>query len=116
MTLKQCLSICVEGVLLLIMPCRAPEKVVPDTSAPLYPSDLDIRPVVLHKEESGSSPRPRGSGKLLTSLQGVGLALLRLEHVEAVMQGNLQLQIIDESGKTRVVSPRWPRWWPRQQE
>lgn len=96
------------------MPCRTLEKVVPDTSAPLYPPNLDIRPVVLHKEESGSSPRPRGSGKLLTSLQGIGLALLRLEHVEAVMQGNMQLQIVDESGEMRVV-PRWPRWWPRQQ-
>ncbi len=96
-----------------MMSCRSPENVVPNASSPLYPSGLDIRPVVLQREESRSSPRPRGSGKLLTSVQGVGLALLRLEQVEAVLQGSLQLQI-DDNGKTMAVSPRWPSWWPRQ--
>lgn len=82
---------------------------VPNPSSPLHHFGIEIRPVVL----KGNTPRPRGSGKLLTSVQGVGLALLRLEHVEGVMQGNLQLQI-DTNGKMMAVSPRWPSWWPRQ--
>ncbi|KAK2466161.1 hypothetical protein APHAL10511_001803 [Amanita phalloides] len=96
----------------LTRPYRPPENVASNPSAPLYPSGLDIRTVALH-EEYKNSPRPRSSGKLLTSLQGVGLALLRLEHVEAVMKGNMQLQFVDKE-KTWAVTPRWPSWWPRQ--
>ncbi|KAF4619123.1 hypothetical protein D9613_005200 [Agrocybe pediades] len=55
--------------------------------------------------------RPRGTGKLLSSTKDVGLALLRLEHISAVRNGTVQLQIDVESRKINVV-PFWPDWWP----
>ncbi|PFH51455.1 hypothetical protein AMATHDRAFT_74997 [Amanita thiersii Skay4041] len=94
-------------------PHKRPEDYVsPDPDAPSHPIGVEIRPAVVPKEGL-SAPRPRGAGKLLTSLQGVGLALLRLEHVEAVTKGNLQLQF-ENTGKTWTVSPWWPSWWPHQ--
>ncbi|KAM6495944.1 Aminomethyltransferase folate-binding domain containing protein [Amanita muscaria] len=90
---------------------RLPETISPNPNAPLYPTGLDIRPVIVQKDKEQSTPRPRGTGKLLTSLQGVGLALLRLEHVEAVMKGTMQLQL-HEGERTWSVSPWQPSWWP----
>ncbi|KIL70120.1 hypothetical protein M378DRAFT_156176 [Amanita muscaria Koide BX008] len=87
------------------------ETISPNPNAPLYPTGLDIRPVIVQKDKEQSTPRPRGTGKLLTSLQGVGLALLRLEHVEAVMKGTMQLQL-HEGERTWSVSPWQPSWWP----
>ncbi|KAF8640114.1 hypothetical protein AX17_001350 [Amanita inopinata Kibby_2008] len=94
---------------------RPHDRLSVDPSALSHPTGLDIRPIVVEKEGSQSAPRPRGAGRLLTSSQGIGLALLRLEHVEAVMKGALQLQFENE-GKTWRVLPWWPSWWPRQSE
>jgi transferase CAF17, mitochondrial len=66
---------------------------------------------------SRPNPRPRGTGKLLSSVRGVGLALLRLEHVEGLHQGLLKLTA--EKGTEEVskkiwsISPWWPVWWPK---
>lgn len=62
--------------------------------------------------------RPRGTGKLLSSTQGVGLALLRLEHVAAVEEdrASLEFEVAEEegssSGSKYAVRPWRPDWWP----
>ena len=95
---------------------RPQETVTP--SAPCFPKNVDLRPVIHSKaDENRPSPRPRGTGKLLTSHQGIGLALLRLEHVEGAERGDLGLhfETTTEAGEgTWAVSPWWPEWWPRQ--
>jgi transferase CAF17, mitochondrial len=63
--------------------------------------------------------RIRGSGKLLTAFQGLGLALLRSEQVEAVVQGQADLKVQSESVGIDValkVQPWWPEAWPTQTE
>ncbi|KAJ3971284.1 Aminomethyltransferase folate-binding domain-containing protein [Lentinula raphanica] len=70
--------------------------------------DTDIKP-----SNTTGGPRPRGTGKLLSNLHGVGLALLRAEQVEGVASGNLELNFTSESGASWTVRPWWPEWWPR---
>ncbi|KAE9410419.1 Aminomethyltransferase folate-binding domain-containing protein [Gymnopus androsaceus JB14] len=67
-----------------------------------FASDLDIRPSIT---SGGSGPRPRGSGKLLSTSHGIGLALLRAEH----------LNFTSENGTSWSVIPWWPEWWPQRQ-
>ncbi|TFK75976.1 Aminomethyltransferase folate-binding domain-containing protein [Pluteus cervinus] len=86
---------------------------IQDASNDVLSADLDIRPRVV-SESSSRGPRPRGGGKLLSSHSGVGLALLRLEHVEATLRGDLVLELESPSGERRIVSPRWPAWWPKE--
>lgn len=73
-----------------------------------------MRAVVIRPPEDGSRvPRPRGNGKLLTSTQGIGLALLRLEHVEGAEKGDLRIDfdVASEDGRaTWGVSHWWPDW------
>lgn len=60
-------------------------------------------------------PRPRGTGKLHSSTQGVGLALLRLEHVEMVLKGEAAFELdalLDEGTSKLEVMPWRPSWWP----
>lgn len=94
-----------------------PEEIVTPSSEVYLPGQ-DIRPSVIQRTgESGSVPKPRGSGKLLSSAQGLGLALLRLEHVEGVQKGDLRLEFEAANGQdmvTKAVSPWWPDWWPKQ--
>lgn len=74
----------------------------------------DIKAVSANPNRQG--PRPRGTGKLLSSRGGVGLALLRLEHVAGVEKGDLDLEFEVANGdKTSKwsISPWWPDWWPR---
>lgn len=75
------------------------------------PIDSDIR---VGYEENVPEPRPRvrGTGKLLSSTHSVGLALMRLEHVDLVEKGILKFRI-DDNWK---VSHWWPEWWPRRQD
>ncbi|KAJ7593385.1 Aminomethyltransferase folate-binding domain-containing protein [Mycena floridula] len=68
--------------------------------------DIRARPV-----ENRQVARPRGYGKLLTSVRGVGLALLRLEHLESVNAGDLRLEL-EGSEQPLYVSYWWPDWWP----
>lgn len=80
------------------------------------PSNVDIRinltqPAV----DGGHRPRPRASGKLLTSIQGVGLALLRLEQVESVEKGDAKFIVEQKDGETTSmwnITPWRPAWWP----
>jgi len=56
-------------------------------------------------------------------MQGVGLALLRLEHVAGVASGQLGLgfefeEVEEEEKVTRKcgVTSWWPDWWPTRPE
>ena len=84
---------------------------------PSFPSDLDIRTQRTEADDGTPKPRPRGTGKLLSSTNGVGLALLRLEHVAAVENGTatLEMEVGEEKAKWRVT-PWWPDWWPHMPE
>lgn len=73
------------------------------------PVNSDIR-TEYNGNATESRPRIRGTGKLLSSTQGVGLALLRLEQVDLVEKGVLNFHI-DDSWK---ISYWWPDWWPKQ--
>lgn len=86
----------------------------PEFSSAAFGGHSDIKAVSANPDRQG--PRPRGTGKLLSSHGGVGLALLRLEHVAAVERGDLQLEFeVADGDKTYKwsVSPWWPHWWPR---
>ncbi|EPQ59268.1 Aminomethyltransferase folate-binding domain-containing protein [Gloeophyllum trabeum ATCC 11539] len=90
---------------------------LPANGATFQPG-LDVRASVNHSpDDSRPMPRPRGTGKLLSSTQGVGLALLRLEHVEGWEKGDIGLSFEEGEQKTNwSISPWWPDWWPRQTE
>ena len=66
--------------------------------------------------------RPRGTGKLLSTVNDVGLALLRLEHVEGLERGDLKFELLGGEVGTPVddaqwlVTPWWPDWWPKKVE
>ena len=84
-----------------------------------FSAGYDIRPKVIStpSESASPRPRPRGTGKLLSTTQGVGLALLRLEQVEAFERGEIQLAFETEEGAESVksswgVTPWRPSWWP----
>ncbi|KAI0722962.1 Aminomethyltransferase folate-binding domain-containing protein [Earliella scabrosa] len=81
---------------------------------PVIPPQTDIRPQLLQVgDDSAPRPRPRGTGKLLSSKKGVGLAVLRLEQVEAVEQGKARFTLTSGEGQDWTVTPYWPDWWPR---
>ncbi|KAG5638998.1 hypothetical protein H0H81_007906 [Sphagnurus paluster] len=92
-------------------------EISPSLDAPSFPTNISIQPTVVRQpDDKRTIPRPRGTGKLLSSEQGVGLALLRLEHVEAAERGDLRLEFNVESGEGRgtwAVSHWWPDWWPQ---
>ncbi|KIM46253.1 hypothetical protein M413DRAFT_441333 [Hebeloma cylindrosporum] len=81
-----------------------------------FPHNLDLKPVSVNPDRQG--PRPRGTGKLLSTHKGVGLALLRMEHVSGVQQGDLRLEFeVSNAGdktSTWIASPWWPDWWPQE--
>ncbi|RDB22593.1 putative transferase CAF17, mitochondrial [Hypsizygus marmoreus] len=91
-----------------------PEIAEPIPNAPSYPSHLEIHPTIIRRpEDNRTVPRPRGTGKLLTTQQGLGLAVLRLEHVEGVEKGDLRLEFNVANGEkqdTWAVSHWWPEW------
>ncbi|KAI0699432.1 hypothetical protein BC835DRAFT_1459730 [Cytidiella melzeri] len=73
-----------------------------------FTPDIDIRAVNKDSPTEGSPKvRQRGSGKLLSSTRGVGLALLRLESLE------FELPSEDGSASSKwAVNPWRPHWWP----
>ncbi|KAI0301822.1 hypothetical protein B0F90DRAFT_1809932 [Multifurca ochricompacta] len=89
---------------------------------PQFTAGLNIHASVAHAPGEGRIARPRGTGRLLSTVRGVGLALLRLEHVEGLEKGNLKFELLDgEAGAsdndTRwLVAPWWPGWWPKEVE
>lgn len=76
-------------------------------------TDKTIKPLVLDAGEN--IRKPRGTGKLLNSVKGIGLALLRMDHLEAVDKGGVGL-MIGEGAEQRRVSYWYPDWWPRKVE
>lgn len=85
-------------------------------------SGLDIRASLTHAPGEGRVARPRGTGKLLSTFRDVGLALLRLEHVEGLEKGDLKFELVDEGAVAStnttptLVTPWWPDWWPKDVE
>ena len=77
------------------------------------PADRTIKPLVLGT--GGDIRKPRGTGKLLNSVKGIGLALLRTDHLEATDRGGVCL-VIGEGEKQRRVSHWYPDWWPHRVE
>jgi transferase CAF17, mitochondrial len=85
---------------------------------------LDIRASRTHVPGEGRIARPRGTGKLLSTIKEVGLALLRLEHVEGLERGDLKFELqgeevgaSDKGEDTQwLVTPWWPDWWPNKVE
>ncbi|KAJ3485042.1 hypothetical protein NLI96_g5233 [Meripilus lineatus] len=87
-----------------------------ENAIPPLEAGQDIK-VVLSERGQGDAPRPRprGTGKLLSSVKGVGLALLRLEHVNMVLKGSATFQLDVSSGSEQHqanVLPWIPSWWP----
>ena len=95
---------------------------------PSFSPGLDIRASIIPASSNAEKPvsHPRGTGKLLSSTQGVGLALLRLEHAEGAQQGDVALGFDFEEGeesdgrekvkRSWNVTPWWPDWWPTKPE
>lgn len=83
-----------------------------DVSVSSFPADIHVTTT-----SSNESPRParsRPAGKLLHSTQNVGLALLRLDHVQSTAPTTAtpsRLQVETTSGKL-YVHPWRPSWWP----
>ncbi|KAJ7283717.1 Aminomethyltransferase folate-binding domain-containing protein [Mycena rebaudengoi] len=94
--------------------------VVPSPQLRSFPPGLDIRGASTQPANTDKpQPRPRGTGKLLDSIHGVGLALLRLEQVEAAEKGTLQFSLdveTDGDSSTWGVSHWRPEWWPRREQ
>ncbi|KAJ7129754.1 Aminomethyltransferase folate-binding domain-containing protein [Mycena epipterygia] len=102
-------------------PDSPPSQIIaPSPDMPSFAAGLDIRSVATHSnDEDKPRPRPRGNGKLLSSSNGLGLALLRMEHVEAAEQGTLafSMDVETEGAKTNWGVSHWrPDWWPRREE
>ncbi|OCB87494.1 Aminomethyltransferase folate-binding domain-containing protein [Sanghuangporus baumii] len=85
-------------------PKGSPQNAVPSANA-------DIR-VEYEETVTELRPRVRGTGKLLSSTEGVGLAIMRLEQVDLVEKGILKFRI----GESWDVSHWWPDWWPRRED
>ena len=93
-----------------------------EPATPLPPIGVDVRlavPPSLENEleEGVRKPRPRPTGKLLAAVphEGgvVGLALLRLEHLDSVERGELNLTVGNEDGANWTICHRWPEWFPK---
>ncbi|KAF9263473.1 Aminomethyltransferase folate-binding domain-containing protein [Marasmius fiardii PR-910] len=86
-----------------------------ELSTTKFSPGLDIKPTLLSSSEQ-RVPRPRGSGRLLSSTHGLGLALMRLEHLAGVEKKELDLRLRSESDdnlKTYHIEHWWPEWWPQ---
>ena len=106
-------SSCARSFTCLTMPRLSDADTLPQND-PVIPPQTDIRPQLLQVgDDSAPRPRPRGTGKLLSSKKGVGLAVLRLEQVEAVEQGKARFTLTSGEGQDWNVTPYWPDWWPR---
>ncbi|KAI0069056.1 Aminomethyltransferase folate-binding domain-containing protein [Artomyces pyxidatus] len=97
-----------------ILPVVIHEPTQTPTSKPHPTTDsfspgTEVRASLTHAPSEGRTARPRRAGKLLSNTRGVGLALLRLEHVE---KGDLKFELELTGGDIRVLLPWWPDWWP----
>lgn len=85
---------------------------------PSTPTSVDLRP---SSTSQASTARPRKAGKLLSSTQGVGLAMLRLDdHLGAAINGDegysYDLELVGQSDSASAekwkVTPWRPEFWP----
>ncbi|EIW82373.1 Aminomethyltransferase folate-binding domain-containing protein, partial [Coniophora puteana RWD-64-598 SS2] len=101
-----------------------PEGLARSLFLPRLPTGLSITPSAKSRTdvpEGTRVPRPRGHGTLLSSLTtqdtALGLALLRLEHVQAAERGDIELlldgPVVEGVGEISV-NHWWPDWWPTQ--
>jgi transferase CAF17, mitochondrial len=76
----------------------------------------DIRVRAITTGDGPPKPRPRGVGKLLSSIDDIGLAVLRLEQVIAVEKGDSTFYVQGTEGEPDsteyTVHPWRPDWWP----
>lgn len=83
-----------------------------ETQSTVFEPGWEIFPV--SSPTSKRAPRPRGPGKLLSSIGNLGLALLRLEHVENVNEGlalfEMEVGVVERQA-WRIVNS-WPSGWP----
>ncbi|KAJ7700021.1 Aminomethyltransferase folate-binding domain-containing protein [Mycena rosella] len=95
------------------------EIIAPSPDVPSFAPGLDIRGVTTAPTDQDKlHPRPRGNGKLLSSSNGLGLALMRLEQVDAAEQGRLafSMEVETDGSKTNWGVSYWrPDWWPRRE-
>ncbi|KAF8165407.1 hypothetical protein B0H34DRAFT_237704 [Crassisporium funariophilum] len=94
-----------------------PNQPIEDVSfSTAFDSNIDIKPSLIQRPDVDKpGPRPRGTGKLLSSHKAVGLALLRLEHVAGARKGDISLEFQVSEGdqsSSWAVSPWFPDWWP----
>ncbi|KAI5124731.1 hypothetical protein M0805_005367 [Coniferiporia weirii] len=93
-----------------------PVQVTKNTQEAASPEELlalsggDIRTTAA-ESSTDSKIRVRGTGKLLSTVHGVGLALMRLEHADLVERSLVKFQMNAEWD----VSHWWPDWWPKQE-
>ncbi|KAF8609332.1 Aminomethyltransferase folate-binding domain-containing protein [Ceratobasidium sp. AG-I] len=88
---------------------------VPDVSLPLHAAIQAERLANSTSDAAARPTRPRGTGTLLSNVNGLGLALLRSEHVEGVERGDLamSLSLEGDGGSSKLsIQPRRPSWWP----
>jgi len=105
-------------------PDEIPVEISPSPIKPSFPPSIDIRASMTRSSiDDRPTPRPRGTSKLLSSTQGVGLALLRLDHVEGAARGEMALGFEFGEEKMEEKVPRkwevtswWPDWWPTRPE
>ncbi|KAI0049601.1 Aminomethyltransferase folate-binding domain-containing protein [Auriscalpium vulgare] len=88
----------------------------PTPTEPPKQLGTDVRASLTHAPPEGRIARPRGTGRLLSHARGVGLALLRLEHVEGVESGDLRLALDDQGSAGWGVTPWWANGWPTRPE
>jgi transferase CAF17, mitochondrial len=108
----------------LLHPPLSPIPQRPEDSQPRFTPGLDIRASLTHAPGEGRVARPRGTGKLLSIVNDVGLALVRLEHVDGLERGDLKFELLsgevgtpgNGDGTSWLVTPWWPDWWPKQVE
>jgi folate-binding Fe-S cluster repair protein YgfZ len=93
------------------------------SQAPLqFTPGLDIRTSRAQAQGEGGVARPRGTGKLLSTVNGVGLALLRLAHVDGFERGDVKFELLGgevgapDNDTKWLLSPWWPDWWPKVEE
>ncbi|EGO01973.1 hypothetical protein SERLA73DRAFT_151007 [Serpula lacrymans var. lacrymans S7.3] len=96
----------------------------PSVNSP--PPSLPVHLSVFPTRRDGERP-PRGTGTLLSTILApahgisIGLALLRLEHVEGAQKGDIDLAVKSTQGddasgeKTWQVQHWCPDWWPNQE-
>jgi len=101
-----------------------PQRLEDSQPQPRFMPGLDIRASLTHAPGEGRVARPRGTGKLLSTVNDVGLALVRLEHVEGLEKGDLKFELLmgeiggsgGGDGAPWLVTPWWPDWWPKEVE